>query len=447
MILEIIKSKGISHNSYFLGSDGEAAVIDPRRDVKIYLELAMEHDMNIRYIFETHRNEDYTIGSLELKKYVDAEILHGDKLDFKYGTSVIEGDIFELGSLELEILETPGHTYESISIITKDKNIPLLVFVGDVLFPGEVGRVDFFGKEKIPQTASLLYESLHEKILPLGDHVIVCPAHGAGSVCDAQIRDQDLTTIGYEKITNHILKLDKEAFIEYKRREELYTPPYFKRMEKNNLEGAPLENPHLEPLNVQEFNDMIKEGAQLVDVRNPTSFCGGHIPGSLNIWGDGFPAFAGYFLEYDNPIILVDERGSNDLVRRSLIRLGYDNKYGYLQGGFPTWYINGMECENFEAWTVDQLKSHIDEGGDFTILDVRKHSDREKYHIEGSMHCWVGDIPENLDNIPDNVVVYCDSGYKSTIAASLLKMNGYNVKTVLGGINAWTRKGYPIMKS
>lgn len=445
-MLEIIRSEGISHNSYFLGSAGEAAVIDPRRDVEIYLDLASEHDMSIRYIFETHRNEDYTIGSLELTKYVDAEILHGDKLDFKYGTSVIEGDVFELGSLELEILETPGHTYESISIIAEYENVPLLVFVGDVLFPGEVGRVDFFGKEKIPETAKLLYESLHEKILPLGDHVIVCPAHGAGSVCGAQIRDQDLTTIGYEKITNPILKLDKETFIEHKKNEKLYTPPYFKRMEKNNLEGAPLKNPHLEPLNVQEFNDMIKEGAQLVDVRNPTSFCGGHIPGSLNIWADGFAAFAGYFLEYDNPIIIVDEKGSNDLVRRSLIRLGYDNKYGYLMGGFPNWYINGMECENLEAWTVEQLKSHIDEGTDFTLLDVRKHADREKYHIGDSMHCWVGDIPKNLDNIPDDVVVYCDSGYKSTIAASLLKMNQYNVKTVLGGITAWIRKDYPIIK-
>ncbi|MDI9623595.1 MAG: rhodanese-like domain-containing protein [Methanothermobacter sp.] len=281
----------------------------------------------------------------------------------------------------------------------------------------------------------------------MGDHVIVCPAHTAGSVCGAQIRDQDLTTIGYEKLTNPMLKLDKETFIEHKRNEKVYMPPYFKRMEKNNLEGAPLENPYLEPLNVQEFNDMIKEGAQLVDVRNPTSFSGGHIPGSLNIWSDGFPAFAGYFLDYEDPIIIVDENGSNELVRRSLIRLGYDNKYGYLQGGFPNWYINGMKCDKLEAWTVDQLKSQIDKGADFFILDVRKHADREKYHIEGSEHCWVGEIPENLDNIPDNLVVYCDSGYKSTMAASLLKINGYkNVRTLLGGITSWIKRGYPIKK-
>ncbi|MBC7101173.1 MAG: MBL fold metallo-hydrolase [Methanobacteriales archaeon] len=449
MIFEIIKSEGISHNSYFLGSEGEAAIIDPRRDIDIYLKLARKHDISIRYIFETHRNEDYTIGSLELAKYVDAEILHGSKLNFKYGTKVIEGDTFKLGSLELEVLETPGHTYESISILVRDKTTdePMIIFVGDVLFPGEVGRVDFFGEEKIPETASLLYESLHEKILPLGDHVIVCPAHTAGSVCGAQIRDQNLTTIGYEKLTNPLLKLDKESFIEHKKNEKVYTPPYFKRMEKNNLEGAPLENLHLEPLNVQEFNGMIKEGAQLVDVRNPTSFCGGHIPGSLNIWSSGFPAFAGYFLDYEDPIIIVDESGSNEFVRRSLIRLGYDNKYGYLQGGFPNWYINGMKCDNLEAWSVDWLKSQIDKGGDFFILDVRRHADREKYHIEGSKHCWVGEIPEKLDNIPENVVVYCDSGYKSTMAASFLKINGYkNVKTLLGGITAWIKRGYPIKK-
>lgn len=446
MIFEIIKSEGISHNSYFLGSGSEAAVVDPRRDVDVYLELAEMHGVSIRYIFETHRNEDYTIGSAELARHVDAEILHGSALDFRYGTPVREGDTFSLGSLELEVLETPGHTYESISIAVRDTSISdecLMIFVGDVLFAGETGRVDFFGPEKIPETAGLLYDSIHENILPLGDHVVICPAHGAGSVCGADIRDMDTTTAGYERLTNPYLQMGRDEFIEYKKSERLYTPPYFRRMEENNLRGVKVNKSHLEALPLQDFRELMGEGAQVVDVRNPTSFCGGHIPGSLNIWQDGFAAFAGYFLNYEDPILLVDDGRGVDSVRRSLIRLGYDNMAGYLAGGFPPWYMAGLEIQKLDAISVHELREME---GDFLLLDVRKITDRERFHIEGSEHIWVGDLPDNIDLIPEkDVVIYCDSGYKSTIAASILESHGFRVSTVLGGIGAWLRAGYPVV--
>ncbi|QHN07905.1 rhodanese-like domain-containing protein [Methanothermobacter sp. THM-2] len=447
MIFEIIKSEGLSHNSYFLASGGEAAVVDPRRDVDVYLELAEKNSVNIRYIFETHRNEDYTIGSMELARYVDAEILHGANLDFRYGTSVVEGDTFRLGNLELEVLETPGHTYESISVAVRDRSVSddyLMVFVGDVLFAGETGRVDFFGPEKIPETAGLLYDSMHEKILPLGDHVVVCPAHGAGSVCGADIRDMDTTTVGYERLTNPYLQMGRDEFIEHKMSERLYTPPYFRRMEENNLRGAPVDNPHLEALPVPDFRELLNEGAQVVDVRNPTSFSSGHIPGSLNIWQDGFAAFAGYFLNYDDPVLVVDDGRGVESVRRSLIRLGYDNMAGYLAGGFPSWYMAGLEFNALRAMSVHELRELR---GDLFLLDVRKITDRERFYIEGSEHIWVGDLPDNIDMIPEKgVVIYCDSGYKSTIAASILERHGFNATTVLGGIGAWLRAGYPVVE-
>ncbi|MCK9150532.1 MBL fold metallo-hydrolase [Methanobacterium alcaliphilum] len=454
MIMEMIKSEGIAQNSYFFGSGGEAVVVDPRRDIDIYLNLSQKHGLNIRYIFETHRNEDFTVGSLELAGVSDSEIFHGAHLDFSYGTAVMEGDTFNVGKLELEILETPGHTHESISIALRDKSVSddvYLIFTGDVLFAGEVGRVDFFGESETPHMAELLYHSIHEKILPHGDNVILCPAHGAGSVCGADIRDQETTTVGYEKKTNPLLQINKEEFIKRKVEETLYTPPYFKQMELNNQYGAPILNrlPYMPPLNAREFSEFIENGAQVVDLRKPTSFGGGHVPETINIWREGFPAFAGYFLNYDDPILIVDDYDQPHQVWRYLIRLGYDNIKGYLRGGFPEWYMAGKDVAHLDMWSVHQLKKSQENGDEMFLLDVRKINDRRRFHIEGSHHIWVGDIPQMIREIPQDkkIVVYCDSGYKSTIAASILKKNGYsNISSVLGSMGAWLKSGYPVVK-
>lgn len=455
MILEMVKSEGIAHNSYFVASGGEAVVIDPRRDVDIYLELSQRHQSSIRYIFETHRNEDYTIGSLELAAAVDAEILHGSQLDFQYGTPVLEGDTFHLGKVEMEVLETPGHTPESISIAIRDKSVSdqvYMIFTGDVIFAGEVGRTDFFGESETPHMAELLYQSIHEKILPLGDNVLLCPAHGAGSVCGADIRDQDTTTIGYEKKTNPLLQLDKDEFIQRKVEEELYTPPYFSQMEKNNQYGAKILGriPFSQPLEVAEFQEMMEEGAQVLDTRRPTSFGGGHIPRTLSIWQEGVPAYAGYFLNYQDPIIIIDHDGRivDDIIRY-LLRLGYENFGGHLAGGFPSWYMEAQPVEGLDMWTVQRLQEALEKQDDIFLLDVRKLNDRRKSYIAGSQHIWAGDVPQQLDKIPRDkrIVVYCDSGYKSTMVASILQKNGYSeVASVLGSMGAWLNAGYPLVK-
>lgn len=454
MIFEMIKSAGIAHNSYFLGAGTSACVIDPRRDVDHYIEIAEDNDLKLEYIFETHRNEDYTIGSLELQDLTGAEILHGSHMDFAYGTPAYDKETFELGPLALEVLETPGHTKESISIVVKDKkisNTAQMVFVGDVIFAGEVGRVDFFGKSEIPHMASLLYESIHQKILPLGDQTMLCPAHGSGSVCGADIREQDITTIGYEKKTNQLLQLSEKEFIKAKIEEELYTPPYFKQMEYNNQNGPKIMGnlPYLKPLDILEVEDYLSQDAQVVDVRNPTSFGGGHIKNSISIWREGLGAYAGWFLNYKDPIIIIDdnEKQMNE-IRRYLIRLGFDNVYGHLSGGFPSWYMNAKEVKKLTLWSVHELKEALDNGEDMFLLDVRKISDRKKGHVDDSVHIWAGEVPLKLDQIPhdQDIVIYCDSGYKSTIAASILQKNGYtSVKSVLGSMKAWTKANYPVV--
>ena len=455
MIFEMVKSTGIAQNSYFLGSGGSAAVIDPRRDVDIYLELALSHELQIKYIFETHRNEDYTIGSLELAKVTGAQILHGHKMDFAYGTPVYDNDTFNLGSIEIKVLETPGHTLESISITITDKNVSedvQMVFVGDVLFAGATGRVDFFGESETPNMAHKLHESIYKKILPLGDHVILCPAHGAGSVCGTDIREQDINTIGYEKKTNNDLQLSEEEFIEAKIKEELYYPPYFQQMEKNNKEGVGILGhlPYLTPLTPDEVNNLVENGAQLLDTRMPTSFGGGHIPNSLNIWRDGVGSFSGWFLNYEDPIIIIEDNEKNlNEVLKYLIRIGFDNIYGYLMGGFEAWYMAAREIDKLDMWSVHELKKSLDNKEDLFLLDVRKLSDRKKGHINDSYHIYTGEVLQKLDQIPKNkkIVVYCDSGYKSTLVASLLQKSNYeNVKSVLGSMGAWLKAGYPVNK-
>ncbi len=454
MMFEIVKSEGIAHKSYFIGSNEKAAVIDPRRDCDIYTEIAERNNMEIIYIFETHRNEDYTIGSLELKEIVGADIFHGKGVDFDYGNYVNEGDKFQIGSIVLEIIETPGHTDESISILIMDRDVSddvYMIFTGDSLFAGEIGRCDLYGEVNKRKMAESMYSSIFKKILLLGDNVIVCPAHGSGSICGAEIREQDLTTIGYEKKTNPQLKKDKKGFIDAKIDEKLYTPPYFKKMEKNNLNGPPLicKLPYLKPLSMHEVKDCMARDAQVIDVRGPTAFAGGHIPNTLNIWKNGLPAYAGWFLNYEEPIIIVDDNNDSiDVLRRYLVRLGYDNVYGYLSGGFPVWFKGSGDFQTVNTWSVHDLLPNMGKESLF-LLDVRKENDWIKERIDGSHNIYIGLLKDNLESVPKDkhVVVSCDTGYKASIGTSILQMNGYkNVTNILGSMMSWKKAGYPVVK-
>nr|MDO8134589.1 MBL fold metallo-hydrolase [Candidatus Njordarchaeum guaymaensis] len=397
-------------------------VIDPRRDCDIYLELAKKNEVKITHIFETHMNEDYVVGSLELSSIAGAEIYHGAKLDFSYGNGVVEGDKFNVGSLEFEILETPGHTDESVSITLKDKEVSdsvHMVFTGDTLFAGEVGRIDLYGESEKRRLAKNMHDSLFNKILGLGDEVIACPAHGAGSVCGGDIAGFEYTTIGFERKNNRVLKnRDEESFVACKMKERLEEPPYFTRMETYNRSGPPILHrlPAPNAFSVKEIKEHMKGGAQVVDTRMPTTYAAGHIPGSINIWKDGLPVFAGWILNYEKPIVIVKENDqSTDEIVRYLIRLGYDKIVGYLAKGFPTWYKAAERISKIDEWTVRELQEHRSDESLF-ILDVRDDGSwQEDGYVKGANHIYVGHLKERLREVPKNkrICVFCDSGFKT----------------------------------
>jgi len=455
MLFEKIKSDILAHNSYIIGAGGEAAVIDPRRDCQVYTTIAEHENMRITKIFETHKNEDYVIGSRELARPTGAEILHGAREEFGFGTPVREGETFGLGPLELEVLETPGHTVESISLLLRDRSVsdePQMVFTGDALFAGDVGRTDLAGEDLRREASEMLYASLHEKLLPLPDGVIVCPAHGAGSVCGGNISDREYTSIGFEKATNELLSLSKEEFVERKVNERLYEPAYFEMMRKLNREGPPLIHnlPHLRAYSARELHSLLDRKAQIVDIRSPTSFAGGHIPGTLSIWRQGLPLYMGYYLNYEDPIVLVDDFNLDmDHVVRHFVRLGYDNIAGYLAGGFAAWFKQGEEIERNGTWSPSDLAEHLDDPSVW-VLDVRNVNHREEDgHIAGSHHIYVGELEEHLAEVPEEkqIVVHCDAGFKGSLAASILEKHGFrHVINLLGGTIGWEAANYPLVK-
>jgi hydroxyacylglutathione hydrolase len=403
MFIETIRSEGLAHLSYLIGHGGKAAVIDPRRDCRIYIERALRHGARIDYIFETHRNEDYVIGSPELSGLTGARIYHGTQLDFRYGNPAAEGDSFELGDLALKVIETPGHTFESISIAVIDRssgNEPIGVFTGDALFVGDVGRTDFFpGRDE--EVAGLLHDSIFKKLLPLGDHVILFPAHGAGSVCGESMAEREFSTLGYEKRFNPALrKKDRNAFIEHKAGERHYQPPYFKQMEKYNLNGtaSPLQGlPFAAPLDANEFEAKIKQGALILDARSPEAIGGALIPGSLGIPLGMIPAFAGWFLPYERDIVMVlHDSAEAEKAVRYLLRLGYDRIAGFLEEGLFAWETSGRRYHTIPAVHAEELVRRIEAKEAFTLLDVRKSSEVERGDCPARFTFMWGNFPISL---------------------------------------------------
>ena len=454
MFFQELESSGLSHLSYIVGSGKQAAIIDPRRDVDEYLRILSEENMELKYIFETHRNEDYVIGSKYLAGSTGAEIYHGEGLDFKYGRTVRDGDHFEVGSMLLKILHTPGHTYESVSIVLSDREVseePLMVFTGDLMFIGELGRTDLYGGDKADEMAGKMYDSVHEKILPLGDHMIIYPAHGPGSVCGDDIGDLPASTIGYERRTDKWLEMGRDRFIKEKREQKLEVPSYFRRMEDYNQYGPPDSGqvPWPQPISINKLKHHLHSGAQILDIRDPVHFSGGHIPGTLNIWMAGIPSFAGWFLNYDDPIILVgeDDQETMNEAASYLYRIGYDKVEGYLAGGMFSWMKSGEKSGSIKTASVEYLKESPEKENRF-ILDVRKPGKADKVgKVKSSNNIFVGHLEDNLSEVPKDkeVVIYCDSGYKTGIAGSILKKNGYpDVREIVGGMIAWQNAGYPL---
>lgn len=454
MIFHRIKSEGTAHNSYLLGSGNDAIVIDPRRDCDIYLDLAKRNGMRITLIFETHRNEDFTSGSVELQHFTGAEIFHGEGLDWQYGSLVKEGDVFPFGDLWITALSTPGHTDESMSYVLRDTptgRAGLMVFTGDALFVNDTGRIDFYGPVEALRLAGELFDSIHRKLLPLGDGVIICPAHGSGSVCGSNISDRDESTIGVEKLRNPWLQIkDRDEFVRLKAAEKHTLPHYFRMMEKYNLEGPPLLRNLLMPvpLSPEEFRKKMEDGAVVVDTSRPAAFGGAHIRGVYSIPLESLSVYGGWVLPYDRPILLVTENDADvDEAVRYLVRSGYDRIEGYLAGGTEEWYNNGYPVEKLPLLTVSELKTRLDSGDDILVLDVRDENEWNAGHVKGSTNLYFGHLEGRTDDVPKDrhVALICRIGHRAGMAASILLRAGFdNVSNVLGGFTAWTAAGYPV---
>ncbi|MHB8119268.1 MAG: MBL fold metallo-hydrolase [Methanothrix sp.] len=455
MLLERIVSAGLAHYSYLVGDKNQALVIDPRRDVDDYIKMATGAGMRIAYVLETHRNEDYFVGSMELVGRTGAEVWHADgQWDYQYGHPVTAGQKWRVGRLEVEALATPGHTPGSMSYLLRDPaGISWMLFCGDALFAGDVGRIDLLGRELAAEMAGLLYESLFARMLPLGDEVILCPAHGSGSVCGELIAERLWTTIGLEKKHNARLQAkSKEQFVASLLKSQLDRPPYFRRMEKVNLEGRPILGalPSPQPLDAKSFS-ALSEKAQILDMRQELAFGAAHVPGSQSIWLDGLASFAGWFLSYDRPILLVGEGNSVENIAAILLRQGFDDISGFLAGGMLNWHMSGLESAAIRTQTVQELCRLLDEDEPSWILDVRFESELLRDgKIDAALHIPLTAIAERMDEVPKDreVYIFCGSGMRSMVAASFLKARGWKrLAVILGGMAGWRSRTCPVTSS
>jgi hydroxyacylglutathione hydrolase len=422
MIVRKIKSEIVAHISYFIGSASEAFVVDPRREPQIYVEIAKQENMNIKYVFETHRNEDYVIGSKELTSLTCAEIYHGPWPDFRYGKSLSDGQEFKVGNLMVKAIHTPGHTPGCMSYTVSDLDSgkeTVLVCTGDTLLVNETGRTDFAGPNLRQEWSENLYNSIFNKLLPLGDHVILCPAHGAGSICGLGIADREWSTLGIERLMNPILQKTKEDFIKFKVQEHHEYIPYFRMMEKYNVEGAPFVGigRNVPALSAEQFQEKINDGAVILDTRSPAAFAGAHIKGSYSI-PTKILSFVGWFLSYDKPVVLVVD-GELDYITSSLSRIGYDNIDGYLVDGIGSWFNSGYPVESSGLFSASRLKERLDSGEKMALLDVRSKEELEEKRMKDVMNIYVGHLEERVKNGYDNI---------------------YNL---LGGMSSWSESKYP----
>ncbi len=447
MFIERLVSEGLAHFSYVAGNKKDAFVVDPRRDVDKYIEIAKSNCCRIKFVFETHRNEDYLVGSLELEKLTGCRIIHSDRLDFGYGEPATGNDTFDIGDMRIRVIETPGHSPESLSFVLYPSSgeIPIAVFTGDALFYGNVGRTDLSGTERTAEYASILHDSLHRKLLPLGGGTILYPAHGEGSACGGTMSDIAISTIGYERAATPILGLTREEFIERKTREDIPLPPYFARMADNNLNGPPLLLPgQVEPMDAPAFAKVMAD-CIVVDTRSPLSFACGHIKGSYNIWLHGLPSFGGWILDYEKDILLVTERREDAwAAKRYLERVGLDKVKGYLCEGIEDWQNRAMPLEQSGVYTVDSLHEK-QKSEELFVLDVREKDEYAGGHIPGAVNIYVGELEKRLDEVPSDrsVVSVCSTGNRAGLSVSILARGGFKkVYNLIGGMTAWKERGY-----
>ena len=459
MYFKRIYEEGLAQASYLIGcqATGEAIVIDPKRDIIEYLEIAEKENLKITHITETHIHADFLSGSRELAAATDAKIYLSDEggddwqYQFKHN-GLQDGDEIKVGNLILEVMHTPGHTPEHISFLLTDKPAsekPVMFFTGDFVFVGDVGRPDLLEKAagiKGTQVigAKQMFQSLN-KFRELDDFVQVWPAHGAGSACGKALGAVPSSTVGYEKLSNWALKItDEELFVNMLLSGQPEPPKYFAMMTKLNKEGAKILGslPHPAKFSINQFEEAVKSGYTIIDTRDKLAFAGGHYPECINIQDNSdFSTWAGWLINYDEPFILIASDDRIEALTKALIRIGLDNIIGYIND-IDKIANSGYELETMEQITEDELKEHLN---DYQVIDVRSYTEFDVAHITGAINIHGGYLIDNLDKVRKDipVVIQCASGNRSSIASSLLLKYGFkNILNLTCGINGWVQKGY-----
>jgi len=448
----------LAHASYMIGSGGEAAVVDPRRDVDDYLRVAAEHGLAVRWVVETHLHADFVSGHRELAERTGAEVVFGKRAGAAFPHRPVgDGDELRLGAVVLRFLETPGHTPESVSILVVDGAAspqPKMVLTGDTLFIGDVGRPDLAGGRGVTPAAmaGMLYDSLHGKLLKLPDDVLVYPAHGAGSLCGRNISRDTWSTIGDQRRSNYALQpMPREAFIKMMTADLPELPPYFAMDVEINRGGAPPLAGHSAPpaLSPEAVQAAAAAGATLLDVRGSAAYGAGHLPGSVNIGlGGSFASWAGTLLPPGRSIVVVaeDEAGVEEAVTR-LARVGLDTVTGHLAGGVAAWDRAGLPLRVRPQITVDELAARRRENAGLQVVDVRRQGEYAAGHVPGARHVPLDRLEReaSLLDATRPTAAICAGGYRSSAATSLLENHGFtDLVNVVGGSSAWIAAGHEV---
>ncbi len=443
----------LAHASYMFGSDGQAAVVDPQRDVDIYVEAAKKQGLEIRYIFETHLHADFVSGHKELAARTGATIYVGKVADASYPhVGLVDGAQVQVGRCQVNVLATPGHTLESLCLLLTDEDksqTPFAVLTGDTLFIGDIGRPDLSKTYTPQQLAGMLYDSLQQKLMTLPDSVQVYPAHGAGSLCGRNMRAERSSTIGTERLTNYALQIkDRDEFIQQMTSNLPARPDYFLEDAAINRTGAAAlsELPELNAIAASDLKARLDRGTIALDVRPGDEFAAEHVPGSINIPLSGqFASWAGAVLGLSaRPILITASSDQLAEARMRLARVGIEDIQGYLEGGVEGWKRDGFATATIKQITVSELNGHL-AAHDLELLDVRRQGEWDAGHIEGAefypLDRFKTALPE-LDHAKPTAV-HCKSGYRSMIAASLLQRAGHDVTNVVGGFDAWDQAQLP----
>ena len=461
MIVEQIYTGCLSQGAYYVESNGEAAIIDPLREVDQYIEKAESKNVKIKYVFETHFHADFVSGHITLSKKTGAPIIFGPNANPDYQViKAIDNQIFKIGDCSITVLHTPGHTMESTTYLLKDKNgKDHALFTGDTLFLGDVGRPDLSQKSDdmtMEDLAGIQFESLRNKIMPLADDVIVYPAHGAGSACGKNMMKETVDFLGNQKKMNYALRADmtKEEFIKEVTEGLMPPPSYFPLNAKMNKEGYEdidsIIDRGINPISVLKFEKIANDtGAIILDVRHQQDFAKAHIPKSIFIGlKGGFAPWVGALIaDVKQPILLVVEKGEEEEAITRLSRVGFDNTIGYLEGGFLAWKESGKQVDKVTSISAQQFENEI-KNNDSVIFDVRKKSEYDNERIDSAINTPLDVINNYLSDVPDkkDFYVHCAGGYRSMIAASILKSRGvHNIIEIKGGFKSIKETSIPLI--